>query len=54
LYKPPDCPTEVYNIMLSCWKEFSRARPKFSQLKVKFKELYKTVGEEEEMLEDVV
>ena len=40
LYKPPECPDEIYNLMQSCWKEYSKARPRFSYIKKKMKELY--------------
>ena len=32
LYKPHECPSEIYNIMTLCWKEYYRARPRFSQI----------------------
>jgi hypothetical protein len=43
LYKPHECPTEIYAIMTACWKEFYRARPRFSQLSHKLKELQNDV-----------
>ena len=43
LYKPHDCPNEIYAIMLSCWKEFHKARPRFSHIKHKLKDLFKTM-----------
>ena len=40
LYKPHECPSEIYNIMTLCWKEYYRARPRFSQIANKIKDLY--------------
>ena len=45
LYKPNECPNEVYSIMLSCWKEYHKARPRFTVIKNKLRDLYKTVSE---------
>ncbi|CAF0843264.1 unnamed protein product [Brachionus calyciflorus] len=45
LYKPQDCPNEVYAIMLSCWKDYHKARPRFTNIKNKFRDLYKIMNE---------
>lgn len=45
LYKPHECPSEIYNIMTLCWKEYYRARPRFSQIANKIKDLYEIVLE---------
>lgn len=45
LYKPHDCPNDVYSIMLSCWKDYHKARPRFSLIKNKFRDLHRTLSE---------
>lgn len=45
LYKPQECPNEVYAIMLSCWKEYHKARPRFTNIKNKFRDLFRVAGE---------
>jgi hypothetical protein len=40
LYRPSDCPDDIYSLMQSCWKEYSKARPRFPYIKKKLKELF--------------
>jgi hypothetical protein len=39
LAKPPKCPDEVYEVMLSCWKEKPEDRPTFKDLYASFSAL---------------
>ncbi|XP_047535965.1 tyrosine-protein kinase receptor torso-like isoform X1 [Vanessa atalanta] len=37
--RPPHCAPDLYNLMLSCWKERPRSRPTFSELHEKLDEM---------------
>ena len=52
---PPDCPTDVYNIMLQCWNESPSKRPAFQNIARWLEDLcaYESVPYEEEWPWDI-
>ena len=45
LDKPHECPHAIYELMLSCWKEYYKARPRFGYIKNKLIEISKSIIE---------
>ena len=52
---PPDCPTDVYNIMLQCWNESPSKRPAFQNITRRLEDLcaYESIPTEEEWPWDI-
>lgn len=42
LPQPANCPRKFYSIMLDCWKEIPKERPKFETLYYKFEDYFET------------
>jgi len=47
LKSPANCPTEITDMMKSCWSEVAVHRPSFRDLRMRLEELYKDPTEEE-------
>ncbi len=47
---PPNCPPELYQLMLSCWNDDSEQRPTFAVIVDKIKEVFTQLHGEKEVI----